>query len=314
MHHYKCLSDVCSDPQEQQVFQRCSGESAYPVNCCPSNTTPCVCPPGPRGPIGPQGPVGPRGPAGPQGIPGPQGPAGAQGPEGVPGATGAQGPVGPQGPTGETGAVGPQGPTGPAGPVGPQGPIGLTGPQGPAGATGAVGPQGPVGPAGPQGPIGETGLQGPVGPEGPQGPAGGLLAYADFYALIPPDNLVAIPAGSDVAFPRTGPVSGTDISRLSDTQFQLAQIGTYQIFFQVTAANGGQLILTLNDVDLPYTVAGYAGTDSAEIAGMVIVQTTAANAVVTVRNPEGTGDPLTLSPNAGGTRPVSAHLVITQIA
>ena len=41
-------------------------------------------------------------------------------------------------------------------------------------------PPGPMGPAGPQGPIGETGAQ------GPQGLPGGVLGYADFYALMPP--------------------------------------------------------------------------------------------------------------------------------
>ena len=41
-------------------------------------------------------------------------------------------------------------------------------------STGIPGPQGPIGPIGPQGPIGET---------GPQGIPGGLLSYADFYAL-----------------------------------------------------------------------------------------------------------------------------------
>lgn len=314
MHHYKCLSDTCSDTHNQQVYQRCPPNNTCPSSCCPSDADTCVCPPGPRGPAGPQGPVGPRGPSGPQGIPGPQGSVGPQGPEGVPGATGAQGPVGPQGPAGETGAAGPQGPAGPAGPIGPQGPIGQTGPQGPAGATGATGPQGIAGPTGPQGPVGETGPQGPIGPAGPQGPAGGFLAYADFYALMPPDNSDAIPAGEDVAFPRTGPTSGTGIIRLSDTQFQLAEIGIYQVFFQINTEEAGQLILTLNGTDLPYTVAGREGSGASQIVGMAIVQTTAENSVLTLRNPEGTGDPLTLTPNAGGTRPVSAHLIITQIA
>ena len=46
---------------------------------------------------------------------------------------------------------------------------------------------------------------------------------------------------------------------------------------------------------------------------MAIVETTVTNSVLTVRNPEGTAAALTITPLAGGTRPVSAHLVITQI-
>ena len=290
----------------------------------------CCCTNCPPGPAGPQGPVGPRGPAGPQGVPGVRGPAGPQGPEGVAGPVGPQGPAGiagpagPQGPAGVAGPVGPQGPTGEAGPVGPQGP---TGPQGPVGATGATGPQGPVGetgPAGPQGPVGETGPVGPQGPvgetgpvgatgaTGPQGPAGGILNYADFFAVMPPDNSATVAPGTDVSFPQDGPNSGSGIARSGPSSFTLGEIGTYLVLFQVSVTEAGQLILTLNGEDLAYTVAGRA-TETSQIVGMAIVETTVTGSVLTVRNPEGTAAALTITPLAGGTRPVSAHLVIMQI-
>ncbi len=53
------------------------------AQCC---CTDCVCPPGPQGPIGPQGGRGPQGPQGTSGSIGPQGPQGMQG------STGPQGP------------------------------------------------------------------------------------------------------------------------------------------------------------------------------------------------------------------------------
>ena len=70
--------------------------------------------------------------------------------------------------------------------------------------------------------------------------------------------------------------------------------------------------LTLNGQDLAYTVVGRA-TGTSQIVGMAIVTTTAVNSVLTVRNPEGNAAALTVTPLVGGTRPVSAHLVITQI-
>lgn len=73
----------------------------------------------------------------------------------------------------------------------------------------------------------------------------------------------------------------------------------------------GQLLLTLNGQDLAYTVAGRA-TGTSQIIGMAVVTTTAVNSVLTVRNPAGNAA-LTITPLAGETRPVSAHLVITQI-
>ena len=300
---------------------RCCGCNNQNPCCDEEEFLPCCrpCPPGPQGPIGPQGPVGetgPRGPQGPMGFPGPvgpQGPIGAQGPigetgpAGPQGETGVQGPQGPVGPTGPQGATGAQGPQGPIGPTGPQGPVGPAGPQG---ETGAQGIQGPIGPAGPQG---ETGPQGPVGPAGPIGPAGGVIAFADFYALMPSDNPEPIAFGEDVAFPQNGPNSGTGISRLSDTSFNLADVGTYQILFEASVEEAGQLILTLNGTDLPYTVVG-RGTGGTQIVGMSLVTTAVANSVLTVRNPAGTVPPITLTPSAGGLRPVSAHLLITQIA
>ena len=211
------------------------------------------------------------------------------------------------------GLTGPQGPQGVAGPIGPQGPAGETGP---AGATGPAGPQGPQGVAGPVGATGPAGPQGPVGetgPAGPQGPAGTVLAFADFYALMPPDNADTVAAGEDVDFPQDGPSSGATITRLGPSSFNLGDIGTYQVLFQVSVDEPGQLILTLNGADLAYTVAGRA-TGTSQIVGMALVTTTAVNSVLTVRNPEGTAAALTITPLAGGTRPVSAHLVILQLS
>lgn len=248
-------------------------------DCCPVPGSCPICPPGPQGPIGPRGP---------QGVQGPQGPAGVQGP------TGAQGPAGQTGPAGETGATGA---AGPAGPTGAQGPVGPAGPQGPIGLTG---PQGPVGPAGPQGPVGET------------GPAGTVLAFADFYALMPPDNATTVAPGADVAFPQNGPTSNTNITRLSDTEFALLDPGIYLVQFQVSADEAGQLVLTLNDAELPYTVVGRT-TGTSQLVGIALVETTIATSVLTLRNPADSAAVLTITPNAGGAEPAAAHLVIAQL-
>ncbi len=292
----------------------CKNDCNKKHTCCDDkDKNPCVfCPPGP------QGPAGERGPRGFQGPPGPQGPAGEVGSVGPQGPTGERGPTGPQGPIGETGAQGPQGERGPVGPQGPRGFQGLPGPQGPAGDVGPVGPQGPIGETGAQGPQGERGPAGPQGPQGatgaqgPRGLPGGILSYADFYALMPPDNSATVAPGTDVSFPQNGPIANTNIGRLGPSSFYLGPIGTYQILFQVSVTEAGQLILTLNGQDLAYTVAGRA-TGTSEIVGMAIVTTTAANSTLTVRNPAGNAAALTITPLAGGTRPVSAHLVITQI-
>lgn len=259
-------------------------------NRCGCNRRPCdddenyiICP---QGPAGPQGPQGPQGPAGEQG------PRGPQGVQGVTGPTGPQGPIGPQGPAGE---------------VGPQGPQGLTGAQGPAG------PQGPQGPTGATGATGATGPQGETGPQGPQGIPGGVLSYADFYALMPPDNAATVCIGTDVAFPQNGTIANTNIGRLNDNTFLLAEAGTYLVTFNVPVTEAGQLVLTLNGAELPYAVFGRA-TGTSDIGGTTLITTTATNSTLTVRNPASNTSALTITPNAGGTLPVTAHLTIVQIA
>ena len=139
------------------------------------------------------------------------------------------------------------------------------------------------------------------------------MSFADFYALMPPDNTTTVAPGTDVSFPQDGPTSGTNITRTSATSFNLGAVGTYQILFQVSVDEAGQLLLTLNGADLAYTVAGRA-TGTSQIVGMAIVETTSPDSTLTVRNPEGTAAALTITPLAGGTRPVSAHLVITQLS
>ena len=56
-----------------------------------------------------------------------------------------------------------------------------------------------------------------------------------------------------------------------------------------------------------------SATGTSQIVGMAIVETTSINAILTVRNPAGNAAALTITPLAGGTRPVSTHLVITQL-
>jgi hypothetical protein len=130
---------------------------------------------------------------------------------------------------------------------------------------------------------------------------------------MPPDNAATVVPGTDVSFPEDGPTSGSAIARTGTSTFNLSAIGTYEVLFQVSVTETGQLILTLNGTDLNYTAVGRA-TGTIQIAGMALVNTTVGNSSLTVRNPAGNATALTITPIAGGTRPVSAHLVITRIA
>jgi hypothetical protein len=129
---------------------------------------------------------------------------------------------------------------------------------------------------------------------------------------MPPDNPATAAPGTNVEFPQIGPTSSTTISQLDASNFLLAAIGTYQVLFQVSVNEAGQLMLALNGVPLAYTVVGRA-TGTSQIVGMSLVTTSTTNSTLNVQNPMGNSTALTITPLAGGTYPVAAHLVITQI-
>jgi BclA-like protein/collagen triple helix repeat protein len=185
-----------------------------------------------------------------------------------------------------------------AGAVGPQGA------KGDAGAAGATGATGATGPAGAPGATGDTGPPGPPAPD--------LTSYAEFYALMPPDNAAPVAAGGAVDFPLNGPSQG-GIARINAETFLLPEAGTYRVSFSVSVSEAGQLALSLNGAELPSTVYGRA-TGTSQIAGDSLVTTSGANSTLSIVNPAGNSTALTITPLAGGTHPAAASLVVEQLS
>ena len=171
------------------------------------------------------------------------------------------------------------------------------------GERGKRGYTGLTGPTGPRGPTGPTGSTGPIGPTGQSG----IFSAADFYLITPSPTIAP---GSAINFPIDGPIFGSDIIRIDSSQFNLASIGIYQVFFQASITEPGQLSVELNNV--PITIVGRA-TGTNQITSLSLVQTTTINTILTIVNPVGETTALTLTPFAGGINQVSAHLVITRI-
>jgi hypothetical protein len=144
-----------------------------------------------------------------------------------------------------------------------------------------------------------------VGPTGAAGSGDSAL----FFALMPPDNSATVAVGADVGFPQNGPTTSAEIVRNSPSSFVLGTPGVYRVAFQVPVSEAGQLIITLDGADLAYTVVGRA-TGTSQISLTTLVETTIADQVITIRNPAGNSTALTITPLAGGTRPVGATLLI----
>ena len=197
--------------------------------------------------------------------------------------------------------------TGATGATGPQGSPGVTGSPGLQGATGNPGPQGVVGLTGSPGPQGATGN---TGATGATGPAVGLLDFADFYALMPPDNAATVAPLTNILFPQNGPTAiGSGIVRVDTSTFTLVNAGTYHVEYQASVNEAGQLVLMLNGAELPYTKVGRA-TGTSQIVGTALVTATAGQ-TLSVRN--SSAGALTMTPIAGGPLAVSAHLIIMRV-
>ena len=160
---------------------------------------------------------------------------------------------------------------------------------------------------------GATGAQGPKGDSGATGATGatGAAAYAEFFALMPPDNAATVAPGTAVQFPQDGPQAG-DVSRTGASTFNIATPGTYRVAFSVSVTEAGQLAVALNGLELPYTVSGRA-TGTSQISGEALVTTVVPNSLISIVNPVGNSTALTITPLAGGTHPVGASLIVQQL-
>ncbi|WP_394992884.1 hypothetical protein [Emticicia sp.] len=140
---------------------------------------------------------------------------------------------------------------------------------------------------------------------------GSITTFAEFYALMPGDNTATIAAGSPIEFPQNGPTNGI-ITRINASQFNIPAVGIYMVDWQVSIAEAGQLILQLNGTDIATSVVGRA-TGTSQIIGHTYITTLLPNSVLTVVNPSGNPVALTINPGAGGTRAVSANIIITRM-
>jgi BclA C-terminal domain len=164
------------------------------------------------------------------------------------------------------------------------------------GATGATGASGATG-------AGSTGATG-VGAFVP--------SFAHFFALMPGDNAATVAVGAAVQFPQDGPTNGVAV-RASASTFTIPLAGTYEITWQVSVDEAGQLQVAFGGTGDALTVAGRA-TGTNQIYNTVVVTTISPGAVLSIINPTGNAAALTITPIAGGTHAVSATLTIKRLA
>ena len=146
----------------------------------------------------------------------------------------------------------------------------------------------------------------------PGAPVVGGTPFASFFALMPGDNAATVAVGAPVLFPQNGPTNGT-ATRLTSSTFNLPVVGVYEISWQVSVSEAGQLQVAIGGVGVANTVVGRA-TGTSQIVGKAFITTVAANSVLSIINPVGNSTALTITPIAGGASAVSATLSIKRFA
>jgi hypothetical protein len=131
-----------------------------------------------------------------------------------------------------------------------------------------------------------------------------------------PDNSDPIEQYSAVEFPHTSVATGITNNT---TEFELPEIGVYEITWQVPVDQEGQLELWLDGgagaTGLASTVVGRR-TGNTQIVGNTIIQTTTANSLLSVRNPNPEAliiPPYERAGEPGIGLPVSASITIKRI-
>jgi hypothetical protein len=166
---------------------------------------------------------------------------------------------------------------------------------------------------------------------GAPGNAGGVLDFAEFFAFMSSsgtnDNPSPIIPGDAIAFPNVGPAAAGsaityDLTGIyaNNSGILLPNVGTYLVLFVATAAESGQVVIALDNhspsfVEQTNYIFGRSATNS-QIDGKGVIRINTPNTTLSIRNPQNDNTNLTLTPDAGsGTNvPVTAHLVIMQLA
>jgi hypothetical protein len=131
------------------------------------------------------------------------------------------------------------------------------------------------------------------------------------------DNPSSIMPGTSVNFPKPLVNTYGSIQRVSGStsQFILPANGSFEVMFQVTIQNTGELVVVLNGAEQFMTVVGKSG--NGQVIGMSILSTPAGGvSILSINNPvSAVNGGLKIDEATGAlSQPLSCHLIIKQIA
>lgn len=120
------------------------------------------------------------------------------------------------------------------------------------------------------------------------------INIANFYNLIEKDSPIIISPGAAIEFTKDGVSNNTDIKRITSSTFNLTLVGIYEISFQITTNSIGQLVVVLNETEIPYAVFG--NNIGGQIIGSCIITTTSPNSIISINNIANNSSDITIMP------------------
>lgn len=146
------------------------------------------------------------------------------------------------------------------------------------------------------------------------------VAYGMFFgtsgAAGAPDYGATVADGADFPIPNVGFAVG-GVTALTASTFKLATAGQYEIQFQSTCTEAGQVAVFVQ----PGGVGAFSAYAASRVGRATVVAnqffiscmlSVSANTVISIRN-NGSGAPLTVTPNGGGANPATTTLLIRQL-
>lgn len=132
------------------------------------------------------------------------------------------------------------------------------------------------------------------------GGAGSSLGFAMFWGMAPPDYAATVAVGAPLDFPRAGPTGGlTAPVRTGVGLFSFPVIGTYNVAWQASVTEAGQLQLSSSASGLNLASVASRTTGTSQISNNILITTTVINEVISILNPPGNATALTITPADG---------------
>lgn len=139
-----------------------------------------------------------------------------------------------------------------------------------------------------------------------------LPLYSAYNTITNGEPQVVYNGGTAIEFPNDGDMTGTGITRVGPGVFRVTSAGIYNMYFQIGVSNPSQVVIRLNNAELPHTVTG-TGNGNTQLIGQYYVRVNTPNSIIGVYNPIN-NSAIGIAASLGGAQSSNINLLIQQLS